>query len=181
MDAFRIMEAPSRSNGSAFWTVKSMPFTLVLNIVSKNSSVDRAERRIFRNPGVCEYDIQPALLIFDLRDQAIEIRQVRHIALNGGHVFPDLPDRCIQLRLTAASDKDIRAFLYELFHRGKADAAIASGYKCDFSFKFVRMAHCQSLFALPGKSQNKLKVNRQRRIECACSIKLTSKLLIVII
>src|SRR5215469_17113934 len=34
MAAFRMIEAPSESNGSAFCTVKSMPFTLTLKIES---------------------------------------------------------------------------------------------------------------------------------------------------
>jgi hypothetical protein len=34
MDAFRMIEAPSGSSGSAFCTVKSTPFTLMLKIES---------------------------------------------------------------------------------------------------------------------------------------------------
>jgi hypothetical protein len=37
------MEAPSSSNGNAFCTVKSSPFTLTSNIESKNSSVIRTK------------------------------------------------------------------------------------------------------------------------------------------
>src|SRR6266850_1440655 len=38
MNAFRMIEPPSRSSGRAFCTVKSRPLTLVPNVVSKSSS-----------------------------------------------------------------------------------------------------------------------------------------------
>src|SRR5437773_801809 len=39
IDAFRMIDPPSRRSGSAFCTVKSRPLTLLLNVVSKCSSV----------------------------------------------------------------------------------------------------------------------------------------------
>src|SRR5438445_716468 len=39
MDEVKMIEAPSRSSGSAFWTVKSAPLTLAPNVRSKSSSV----------------------------------------------------------------------------------------------------------------------------------------------
>jgi hypothetical protein len=59
MDEFSMIEAPSGINGSAFCTVKSVPFTLVskraLHIGVKDEVVellgDRSERGIPRHPG----------------------------------------------------------------------------------------------------------------------------------
>src|SRR5215467_3971371 len=54
MDAFRMIEAPSGSNGSAFCTVKSTPFTLMLKIESKNSSVIVPRGANFATPALAK-------------------------------------------------------------------------------------------------------------------------------
>jgi len=65
--------------------------------------------------------------------------------------------------------------------RGTVLGIIFTSYKCDFSFKFARRVHCQSLFACAGKELNELDVFMSKNHECASSIKLTSKLLSFII
>ena len=42
-------------------------------------------------------------------------------------------------RLTAARYEDVGAFAHKLLSRGKADAAVATSYECNFSFKFVHI------------------------------------------
>ena len=47
VEAFRMIELPSLSSGSAFWTVKSGPFTLMPNIFVELRFGDLAERGEF--------------------------------------------------------------------------------------------------------------------------------------
>jgi hypothetical protein len=96
-----------------------------------------AEGGIFRNTGIGEHNIELALLAFDLREQAIEIAKVRHVSLHAGYVSSDLLDRRGQLSIAASRDEDVRAFLHKLLRRRKADAAIAAGDECNFSFELA--------------------------------------------
>src|SRR5262249_22213493 len=54
---------------------------------------DRAEGGMFRNTGIGEHDVELALLALDLREQAIEIAEIRHVSLYAGYVSSDLLDR----------------------------------------------------------------------------------------
>ena len=56
-----------------------------------------SERRIPRDTGIREHDVEFALLLFDLREEAIQIAKVRHVSLYGGNIFPDLFYSCSQL------------------------------------------------------------------------------------
>ena len=71
---------------------------------------DLAERRIFRDPGIGEDDIQPAFVLFDDRENAVEIVEVRHVAVQGFDVFADGLDGGRQFRLATSGDEDIGAF-----------------------------------------------------------------------
>ena len=85
--------------------------------------------------GIGEHDVEPALLPLDLCEEAIEIAKVRHVSLYAGDISSDLLDRRSQLRITAARYENVRALVHELLCRRKANAAIATGNECDFSFK----------------------------------------------
>jgi len=58
-----MMEPPSFRSGSAFCTVKSAPFTLMLNILSKWLFRHRFERSEFSQARVGEDDIDPPLAL----------------------------------------------------------------------------------------------------------------------
>src|SRR5262245_45156526 len=100
---------------------------------------DLAEGGILRNHGIREHDIEPALLPLDLREEAIQIAQVRHVSLDAGHIAADLLYRPSQLRLTAPRDEDVGAFVHKLLRRGKANTAIATRNEGNFSFQLVHI------------------------------------------
>src|ERR1700684_2534814 len=104
---------------------------------------DRAEGGILCGTGIREHDIEPALFLLDLREEAIEIAKVRHVSSYAGHISSDLRCRRGQLRICASGDEDVCAFLDELLRRCKADTATGAGYECNFSCKlaheFLRM------------------------------------------
>jgi hypothetical protein len=94
---------------------------------------DRAEGCKLRPAGIREHDIELALLPPDLCEDAIEIAEVRHVALDAGDIASDLLYRRRQLRIAAPRDEDVRAFVHELLRRRQADAAIAASDERDFS------------------------------------------------
>src|SRR5262245_19289343 len=100
---------------------------------------NRTERRVPRKSGVREYNIQPFLISFDLSEQTIKISEIRHVPSHGDYIFSDLFYRSSQFRLAAARYDYVRAFVDELFRRGKANAAITTGYECNFSVEFTHM------------------------------------------
>src|SRR5467141_3827928 len=92
-----------------------------------------------RSTGIGEYTVELALLPLDLREEAIQITKVRHISLYAANISSDFLYRPSQLRLTAARDEDVCAFIHKLLRRGKANAAVAAGNECNFSFKLVHI------------------------------------------
>src|SRR5262249_42940560 len=76
---------------------------------------------------------------FDLSEQTIKISEIRHVPSHGDYIFSDLFHRSSQFRLAAARYEDVRAFVDELFRRGKADAAIATSHKGNFAVEFTHM------------------------------------------
>src|SRR5262245_35288492 len=131
MDAFRMIEAPSGSSGSAFCTVKSTP----LHVDAEDRVVqllgDRAQGRKLHDAGIGEDKVEPALLPRDLCEEAIEVAEVRHVSLDAGHIASDLLDRRRRLGLTAPGDEDVGAFLHEPLRRRETDAAVATRDECD--------------------------------------------------
>src|SRR5262245_53060062 len=100
---------------------------------------DLAQRGKLRNSGVCEHDIELALLPLDLSEETIKIAEVRHVSLDAGHISSDLLDRRSQLRLTAPRDEDVRAFMHKLLRGRQANAAAAASNNCDFSLKLTHV------------------------------------------
>jgi hypothetical protein len=86
MDAFKIIEAPSGSSGSAFCTVKRTLHIDVEDRVIKLLS-NRSKRRIPRNTGIREENIELALLRLDLGEEVIKIGKVRHVSLYARDIF----------------------------------------------------------------------------------------------
>jgi hypothetical protein len=93
---------------------------------------DRTEGGTLRHTGIREHTIEPALLSRDVREEAIKIAQVRHVAVDAGDMAADLLDRCSSLWTTAPRDEDIRAFVHKLFRRRQADAAVSARDQCNF-------------------------------------------------
>src|SRR6266404_3817955 len=151
MDAFRMIEAPSGRSGSAFCTVKSRPFTLMLKDRVIELLGNGAERGELRDSGIGEHNIELALLPLDLCEETIQIAKVRHVPLYASYISSNLLCRRSQLLLTTARYEDVRAFVHKLLRRGKANATIATSNECNSSFKFVhiflssyqRMSDCE--------------------------------------
>src|SRR5260370_41613798 len=96
---------------------------------------DLPERCIRRHTRIREHNIELPLLPLDLCEEAIKIAQVRHVSLYTGHISSDLLDCRSQLRIAAPRYEDVRAFVHKPLGRRKANAAIAAGNECNFSFK----------------------------------------------
>ena len=96
---------------------------------------DRTEGGTLRHTGIREHTIEPALLSRDVREEAIKIAQVRHVAVDAGDMAADLLDRCSSLWTTAPRDEDIRAFVHKLLRRRQANTAIATRDEGNFSFQ----------------------------------------------
>jgi hypothetical protein len=100
---------------------------------------DLAQKGEIRATGIREHNIELALLLFDLCEEAIKIGKIRYISLHARDISSDFFYRPSQLRLTAARYEDVRAFVHKLLRRGKANAAIATGNERNFSFKLVHV------------------------------------------
>src|SRR5262249_44714383 len=99
-----------------------------------------AKAGILRHAGIGEHDVEPAFLVLDLREQAIEVVEVRHVSLKTGCISADLVDRRRQLRLAAPRYEHGGAFLHELPCSRETDAAVPSGYQGDLSRKLAAQA-----------------------------------------
>src|SRR4029077_5568053 len=98
-----------------------------------------AKASIRCDPGIREHDVESALLLLNLREEAIEIVEIRHVSLHGTHIFSDLFYRRSQLLFAPPRYKHVGAFVHKLLGRRKANAAIATSNKRNFSFKFTRV------------------------------------------
>ena len=73
-----------------------------------------AERVVkLANTGASKDDVDTALLFFDYLEQPIEVGEIAGIALNASDILADIFDCFVELFLSAASDKDVCAFLNE--------------------------------------------------------------------
>src|SRR6266404_4418320 len=100
---------------------------------------DLAQKGKIGGTGIREHDIELPLLLFDLCEEPIEIVKVRYVSLYAGDISSNFLYRLSQLRLAAARYEDVRAFVHKLLRCGKANAAIATGNECNFSFKPVHV------------------------------------------
>ena len=81
-----MIDPPSRNSGSAFWTVKSSPLTLMSKILVEVLLGDRPERGELAAAGVGEQDVDPPVLLLDRRVEPVEVGQVRDVALHADDV-----------------------------------------------------------------------------------------------
>ena len=80
------MDAPSFSRGSAFWTVKTVPRTLLLKCLVELVWRELLEDGEGAAAGTGEEDVESLCGSLDRRVKQVEIVQVRRIAANGGHI-----------------------------------------------------------------------------------------------
>jgi hypothetical protein len=137
MEAFRIIEAPSGSSGSAFCTVKSKPFYIDVEGQVIELLGYLAEGSILRHTGIGEYDIELTLLARDLCEQAIKIAKVRHVSSHAGYISTATANSGSRRPVM----KTCAPSFTNCFAVAKANAAIATGNECDFSFKPVHVFH----------------------------------------
>ena len=121
--------APAGISGSAFCTVKSVPFTLIPKILVEVRLGNLFERHKLAATRVGKEDVEAALLLLDRVEKAIQVGEVGDIAANGSDVAANLLHSSVKFRLAAAGDEDICAFRDESLRRGEADAAATAGDK----------------------------------------------------
>ena len=133
VEAVRMIEPPSMRSGRAFCTVKSVPLTLVLNVLSKCSSVTAPSGANVPAARVGEEDVETALLLANRRIEAVEIREIGNVALDAGDACADLLHGGVERGLAPTGDEDVCAFGDEAFRGREADAAAPPGNESDFS------------------------------------------------
>jgi hypothetical protein len=101
--------------------------------------IDGFEGKVCEDARVGEDNIEPALFLFNLSKEAVQVLQIRHVTLNGAYVRTDLFDGLVEFGLIAAGDEDVGSFADEVFRRGETDAAVAAGNQCNFSVKFLHI------------------------------------------
>ena len=96
---------------------------------------DRLERQERATARVGEQDVDAAGLLADLLEKAIEIIDLRDVALNTGRVAADFADGGVKLGLAAAGDEEARALRGETLCGREADAAVRAGDDDNLAFK----------------------------------------------
>src|SRR5262249_50318305 len=105
----------------------------------KQLFADCTKRSAFRETCVREEDVDAAFELLHCLEQAVEVCEVRDVALNSGDGLADLLDGGVKLTLAAARDEDVRAFAHKLLRRREANAAIATSNECNFSFELTHV------------------------------------------
>ncbi len=100
---------------------------------------DLAEPPVLRDASVRKEHVQPPLLRLDLREQAIKVGALRHVALDAGHALSDLFYRRLQLLPATPRDENVGAFVDEPLRRRQTDAARTAGNECDLSFQLTHI------------------------------------------
>src|SRR5882724_5073254 len=106
-EPLRMIEPPSFSSGKAFCTVNSVPLTLMLNSLSKCSSVTAPKGTNSPTPALAKaISIRPFTL--DGLVKTIKVGQFGNVSLNAGNVAADCLHGLVEFFLAAARDEDIR-------------------------------------------------------------------------
>src|SRR4029077_10029259 len=100
---------------------------------------DLAERRVLRDAGIREHDVESPLLSSNLFEETIEIAKVRHVAAHARDLPSDRFDRGGQFGFTTSGDEHERALADERLCGRKADAAGAAGHERDSSLKLAHV------------------------------------------
>ena len=135
-----MIELPSFSSGKAFCTVNSVPFTLMLNSLSKCSSVMPPKGDKFANTSVGENNIDSSLCLDDLVE-TIKVVQFGNISLNARNIAADCLHGLVEFLLATARDEDISTFFGEQLCRGKSNSFGTAGDDCYFTLQFLIFGH----------------------------------------
>ena len=126
LEPVRMIEPPWPISGSAFCTVKIVPFTLVSKVSSMCSAVISPSELAAR-PGIGEDDIEGSALGLHRCVEPVKVGLVGDRALHRAGIGPEFGHGGVQRVLSAAEDEDEGAFLDEALCRGEADAGSAAG------------------------------------------------------
>ena len=127
LDPVRMIEPPWPISGSAFWTVKIVPFTLVSKVSSMCSAVILPSAKRASRPGIGEDDVEGSALGLHRRVESVEVGLIRDRALHRAGIGPEVGHSGVERFLPAAEDEDEGALLDEALCRGAADAGSAAG------------------------------------------------------
>src|SRR5260370_426988 len=78
--------------------------------------------------------------MLDLREEAIEITNVRDVCLHADHVSCDLFHCRCKLRIAASSNEDVGPFVDKLVRSGKPNPATSPRHKRNFSFELAHVS-----------------------------------------
>jgi hypothetical protein len=98
---------------------------------------DLAERGIFCDPGIGEYDVEPALVVLDRREDAVEIVEPLDVALQGSDVLADVLGGCGQLRLAAPGYEDKSPFSDKSLRCRQPDPTATAGDESNLAIELV--------------------------------------------
>src|SRR5262249_15820537 len=99
-----------------------------------------AERGIFCDPGIGEDDVEPAFVVLDHGQDAVEIVELRDVALQGSDVLADVLDRRIEFRVAASGYECIGPFIDKALRCRQPDAAAAARDESDFAVELTHGA-----------------------------------------
>ena len=98
---------------------------------------DSAQWSETASAGVGENDIKVTFLFLDSRVEAIQVGEIRDIALHAKDIFAQAFDGGIELSLSTAGYDDIGAFAKEALSGGEAETGGSTGDKSDFIVEFT--------------------------------------------
>ena len=102
-----MIEPPSFSSGRAFCTVNNVPLTLMLNSLSKCSSVMLPKGANSATPALAKtMSIRPFTL--DGLVETIKVGQFGNVSLNASNVAADCLHGLVKFLLATARDEDVR-------------------------------------------------------------------------
>jgi hypothetical protein len=110
--------------------------------VGSDDLFERSERCLAdgcgaRNPGVGEYDIELAKLLYDLCDSAFGRLDIGHVRPNGQYAAPELGGCRVQALLIPPGNGHARTLGQKEPRGGQADAAVSARDQC----RLVRESH----------------------------------------
>ena len=135
VDPVRMMELPSGRSGSAFCTVKTVPFTFVANVLSKCSSVIAPRGANSPPPALAQStSIRPASALMAAnkasRSESLETSLWMPVAL-----LPICRNRLVELLLAPARHENPGPFASKPLRGRQADAAVRTGDDGDLSIE----------------------------------------------
>src|SRR5713101_3078659 len=145
-----MIEPPSFSSGKALCTVNSVPLTLMLNSLSKCSSVTAPKGTNSPTPGIGENNIDSAFHVGNGLVKTIKVDEFGNVALNARNIAADCLHGLVEFLLSATRNEDIGTLSDEKFCRSQPNAFCAAGDDSDLAFELFE--HCFSLL-LPSSNE----------------------------